>query len=589
MDYEVLLGLKGGDIVRELLAAHHVEHVFGYPGAAALPIFDAIYKTEHFQFTLAHHEQGAGHMAEGYAKASGKPGVVIVTSGPGSSNLATPMLDALLDGTPMIALCAQVPTYAQGTNAFQEIDIMSLSKPCTKWSTAVQNVRDLPGALDSAFKVAVGGRPGPVLLSLPKDVTAAIFDRSSLDESLQYSPHVCKILSQLRLEPVVGLYKAVDRVAHLVNISKKPVICAGRGIWTATRGPLHLKRLAKKVKAPVTTTLLGLGCYDEEDMDALHMVGSHGAAYANLAIQNADLVIVLGARLDERVVCEKNGFARNAQQAATQSRGGIMHFDIAADNIGKVVQVTEAVCGDLSATLPMLLERVNDREDRLDWLQQIRKWKKMYPFHSPSNSSSITLQTPDVAEELHRQTRSLNQKCVITTGVGQHQMWVARHYRWSLARSMVTTGGLGTMGFGVPSAIGAKLACPDAMVIDFDGDASFCMTMEELLTASQFNIDIRLIIINNQRQRMIADYQIAHYHGRVCQAEQSNPDFLALAKSMGCEGRRCCSRGELGNCIEWLLQTKGPVLLEICTDDDFPMLPIVPNGEPLDHIIIRDG
>jgi acetolactate synthase-1/2/3 large subunit len=561
----------------------------GYPGGAVLPLFDAMFKSSLFHFILAHHEQGAGHMAEGFASASLKPGVVMVTSGPGSSNLVTPMLNALLDGTPMVVICGQVSTTVRGTSAFQEIDIMEIARTCTKWSACVERVGDLPKIMKEAFHQATFKRPGPVLVAVPMDIGTAVVHEVSNADSLSRplrSEEYAGLGVPANIDNRPSLQHQIDQIAKMVKNSQRPVICAGHGVNTSEAGPEVLSRIAEKSKIPVMTTLLGLGCFDESHDLALHMVGTYGAPYANYAIQKADLILVLGARLDDRVVGEPAGFAPKAKEAGQLGRGGIVHFDLNPSTVGKIIEPTQIIIGDLSESLPILLGCLNEQQSRDEWLDQIQQWKKQHAFQVPQTSRQSRATPQQAITELYLQT-SLSKNCTtLTTGVGQHQMWAAQRYRYKTPCSFITSGSLGTMGFGLPAAIGAQIARPDHTVIDIDGDASFCMTMEELLTASQYNIPIKVVIFNNNTQGMIAQIQRSGYGGRVCYNCQANPDFVQLAHAMGCESQRCRSLGELRGCIRWLLERRKPALLDILMDEA-EMLPIVPNGKALDLISLE--
>src|SRR6266536_485833 len=332
----------------------------GYPGGTILPVFDAIYNSKHFEFILPRHEQGAGHMAEGYARASGKPGVVLVTSGPGATNVITPMQDALSDGTPMVVFCGQVPTTAIGSDAFQEADVIGISRACTKWNVMVKNIAELPKRINEAFEIATSGRPGPVLVDLPKDVTAGILRKAiPMSSTLPTLPSQASRAAQAHVKK--QLESTIKRVARLLNVAKKPIVYAGQGVISLPEGPKLLKELADKASIPVTTTLQGLGGFDELDEKALHMLGMHGSAYANLAMQEADLIIALGARFDDRVTGNVTKFAPAAKAAAAEGRGGIVHFEIMPKNINKVVQATEAVEGDVVENLAVLLPLVENR------------------------------------------------------------------------------------------------------------------------------------------------------------------------------------------------------------------------------------
>ena len=473
----------------------------GYPGGAILPVFDAIYQSPHFDFILPRHEQGAGHMAEGYARASGKPGVVLVTSGPGATNVITPMQDALSDGTALVVFCGQVPTSSIGTDAFQEADVVGISRACTKWNVMVKDIAELPRRINEAFEIATSGRPGPVLVDLPKDVTAAILRQPIPTRAA--IPQVPTASSALAAQHAAKVLDAtLHRVANLINIARKPVIYAGQGVLAKETGAKFLRELSERAQIPVTTTLQGLGAFDERDEKSLHMLGMHGSAYANMAMQEADLILALGARFDDRVTGNLTAFAPQARAAAMQGRGGIVHFEIMPKNINKVVEATEAVEGDVTDSLELLLPHVRsvERSSREEWFGQIKEWKARYPFTYYPSKPGEKIKPQAVIECLSDLCEPFKEKVIITTGVGAHQMWAAQYYRWAYPRTMITSGGLGTMGYGLPSAIGAKVAKPDNVVIDIDGDASFSMTAMEMATASQFNIGVKIIILNNEFQ-----------------------------------------------------------------------------------------
>ena len=517
-------------------------------------MFDAIYQSKHFDFILPKHEQGAGHMAEGYARASGKPGVVIVTSGPGATNVITPLQNALSDGTPMVVFCGQVVTSAIGSDAFQEADIVGISRSCTKWNIMVKTVAELPRRINEAFQIATSGRPGPVLVDLPKDVTAGILRRTIPTESAL--PVLPAISSTVVLEATrQQLNGSLRRIANLINIAKKPVIYAGQGIL-AENGPQLLRELADKASIPVTTSLQGLGAFDEHDTKSLHMLGTDGAAYANMAVQEADLIIVLGARFDDRVTANYETFAPAARAAAAEGRGGIVQFEITPKNINKVVQATEAVQGNVSEHLRELLPSIESRSmtSRKEWFDDINSWKEKWPLSQCSQAEKEGAIRPQtLIEELSHLTDNRKENTIITTGVGQHQMLTAHYFRWRHPRSIVTSGGLGAMGYGLPAAIGAKVARPDALVIDIDGDASFHKSLSELSTAAQFNIGIKVIVINNEDQ------------GLVKQRQNRGPDLSELANAMHVQGRTVRKPKDLADALNWLIKTDGPALLEVVT------------------------
>ncbi|ATY65660.1 acetolactate synthase [Cordyceps militaris] len=588
---ESFIGKSGGEIFHEMMLRQGVKHIFGYPGGAILPVFDAIYNSKHFDFILPRHEQGAGHMAEGYARASGKPGVVLVTSGPGATNVITPMQDALSDGTPMVVFCGQVPTTAIGSDAFQEADVIGISRACTKWNVMVKSVAELPRRINEAFEIATSGRPGPVLVDLPKDVTAGILRRAiPTGASLPSLPSAAS-LAALELGDRL-LQASIHRVADLINKAKKPVIYAGQGIIQSPGGPEILKQLADKASIPVTTTLQGLGAFDELDEKSLHMLGMHGSAYANMAMQEADLIIALGARFDDRVTGNISKFAPGAKAAAVEKRGGIVHFEIMPKNINKVVQATEAIEGDVGVNLRYMLDSITPKSmaERATWFGQINEWKAKWPLSDYERTERGGLIKPQtVIEELSNLTADRKTETYISTGVGQHQMWTAQHFRWRHPRSMITSGGLGTMGYGLPAAIGAKVAQPDALVIDIDGDASFNMTLTELSTAAQFNIGVKVIVLNNEEQGMVTQWQNLFYEDRYAHTHQSNPDFIKLAEAMHVQCRRVSDPADVVASLKWLIESDGPALLEVITDKKVPVLPMVPAGSALHEFLVFDG
>lgn len=527
-------------------------------------------------------------MAQGYARASGKPGVVLVTSGPGATNVITPMQDALSDGTPMVVFCGQVPTTAIGTDAFQEADVIGISRACTKWNVMVKNVAELPRRIKEAFEIATSGRPGPVLVDLPKDVTAGILRKSiPMASSLPSHPSAASIAA--REESRKHLEATVKRVAALVNVAKKPVLYVGQGLLARPEGPALLKEFAEKVCVPVTTTLQGLGGFDELDPKSLHMLGMHGSAYANMAMQEADLIIALGARFDDRVTGNIAKFAPQAKAAAAEGRGGIVHFEVMPKNINKVVQATEAVEGDCAENLALLLPQVKPVAERPEWFTQITDWKARFPLSLYERQTTDGLIKPQyVIEKLSDLTAHMKDRTIITTGVGQHQMWAAQHFRWRHPRTMITSGGLGTMGYGLPSAIGAKVARPDCLVVDIDGDASFNMTLTELSTAAQFNIGVKVLVLNNEEQGMVTQWQSLFYEDRFAHTHQKNPDFVKVAEAMGVQGRRCGKAEDVESSLKWLLETDGPALLEVITDKKVPVLPMVPAGKALHEFLVYD-
>ncbi|KAK3724171.1 Acetolactate synthase, mitochondrial [Vermiconidia calcicola] len=591
MDHS-FVGMKGGEIFHEMMRRQGVKHIFGYPGGAILPCFDAIYNSEHFEFILPRHEQGAGHMAEGYARASGKPGVVLVTSGPGATNTVTPMQDALMDGTPLVVFSGQVVTSAIGSDAFQEADMIGISRACTKWNVMVKNIAELPRRINEAFEIATSGRPGPVLVDLPKDVTAGTLTRPiPLASSLPTHPSAATVAA--RQVAAKHLDGSIQRASKLINMAKKPIILAGQGVLGHPDGPKFLRELSEKAQIPVTTTLQGLGGFDELDPKSLHMLGMHGSAYANMAIQEADLLLSLGARFDDRITGRVSGFAPAARKAALEGRGGIVHFDIMPKNINKVVQATEAVEGDVTANLAMLMPHVENRteQDRGEWFKQINAWKERFPWaYEKEDGPDAAIKPQTVVSMLSDLTAHKNKDTIIATGVGQHQMWAAQHYRWRTPRTMITSGGLGTMGYGLPAAIGAKVAHPDRLVVDIDGDASFLMTQTELGTAAQFNIGVKVLVLNNEEQGMVTQWQALFYEDRFSHTHQRNPDFVKLAEAQYVPARRTKRLETLKEDLEWLVEGsgEGPAFLEVVVDQKVPVLPMVPGGSALHELLVYD-
>lgn len=580
------IGLTGGEIFHEMMLRHNVDTVFGYAGGAILPVFDAIYNSDKFKFVLPRHEQGAGHMAEGYAKATGKPGVVLVTSGPGATNVITPLADALMDGVPLVVFSGQVPTTAIGTDAFQEADVVGISRSCTKWNVMVKNVAELPRRINEAFEIATSGRPGPVLVDLPKDVTASILRQAIPTTSTLPSNALQQITRQAYTEFTT---EAIKRSANILNKAQKPIIYAGAGVLNHPDGPKILKELSDKACIPVTTTIQGLGAFDQNDSKSLDMLGMHGSAAANTAMQRADLIIALGARFDDRVTGNLSKFAPEAKLAATQNRGGILHFEISPKNINKVVEATEAVEGDVTENLKKFLPLVNAVADRPEWIKSVNEWKEKYPYSYQLETPGSKIKPQSLIKEINKQVQTYGKEVIITTGVGQHQMWAAQHFTWTRPRSMITSGGLGTMGFGLPAAIGAQIGKPDAIVIDIDGDASFNMTLMELSSAVQANAPVKICVLNNEEQGMVTQWQSLFYEHRYSHTHQSNPDFMKLADAMGIKGIRITEQEELVGGVKEFLDYTGPVLLEVMVEKKVPVLPMVPGGNALDDFIVWDA
>jgi acetolactate synthase-1/2/3 large subunit len=552
-------GKSGAQILHEMLVGpHKVDTMFGYPGGAILPMFDQLYKTP-AKFILNRHEQSSGHCADGYARATGKPGVCIVTSGPGATNTVTPLATAQLDSIPIIVFSGQVATKVIGNDAFQEADVTGITRPCTKWNYLVKDVRELPRVVNEAFLIASSGRPGPVLIDLPKDVQVAPCPEEVDDTPREH------ILKRKKTSISGGSQKQVMDAAELINKSEKPVLYVGGGA-IASDAWQALRKVAEKGKIPCTTTLLGLGAFDEHNPLAMYMLGMHGSAFANYAVQECDCLIAVGARFDDRVTGNLATFAPHAK---------IIHIDIDPSSISKNVDVDVPVVGDAKASLEALLQYVEHR-DRKEWHAQIQAWKERYPFKYLDDGKFTKPQF--VLEEINRQT---NGDAIFTTGVGQHQMWAAQFIRWRYPRQMITSGGLGTMGFGLPSAMGAQLGSPGKTVIDIDGDASYLMTCYELATIAEYNIPVKVCILNNDFQGMVKQWQDLFYGRRYSQTVMKNPNFAKMAESFGVRGIRCESKTDVEKTVKEMLAHKGPVVVDFFVEPNEHVYPMVPAGKGL--------
>ncbi|GMV96197.1 MAG: acetolactate synthase [Phycisphaerae bacterium] len=539
----------------DVLLEQGVEHVFGYPGGAILPTFDVLYKAP-LKFFLTRHEQGAGHMADGYSRATGKVGTTIVTSGPGATNLTTALATAYMDSIPMVAISGQVATAAIGNDAFQEADVVGVTRPVTKHNVLVKNVNDLPRVLREAYHIARTGRPGPVLVDLPKDVQVKTLGQDDGELNLPgYRPRVKGNPRQIKL------------AAEAINAAQRPVLYVGGGVILSGAAE-ELRALARKGNIPVTTTLLGLGAFDEVgDADlALHMLGMHGSAYANYAVQGCDCLIAVGARFDDRVTGKLETFAPHAR---------IIHVDVDPSSISKNVDVDIPVVGDAKSVLTDLLPLI-ERRERSEWFEQIRVWKQRYPFQYRERPGQILPQ--QVIDRISAITKG---DAVICTGVGQHQMWAAQFYRWRRPRQMITSGGLGTMGYGFPAAIGAAVGCPDRLVIDIDGDGSFLMTCNELATAAEYQIPVKVVILNNHYQGMVRQWQELFYQGRYMAVKMKNPSFARVAEAFGCTGLDVRDAKDLSDAIHQMIRTPGPVVMDVHVAAEENVYPMVAAGKSL--------
>lgn len=546
----------GSQLLLDALLDQGVEVLFGYPGGAILPTFDTLYGCP-IKFILTRCEQGAGHMADGYSRATGKVGTVMVTSGPGATNLTTALATAYMDSIPMVAISGQVATAAIGNDAFQEADVVGVTRPVTKHNVLIKDVRDVPRIIREAYHIAQTGRPGPVLVDLPKDVQVGGFAYEDSGElNLPgYRPRVKGNDRQIRL------------AAEAINAAERPVLYVGGGVILANASDT-LRELARKGNIPVTTTLLGLGALDEvgDSKLALHMLGMHGSAYANYAVQACDLLIAVGARFDDRVTGKLETFAPQAR---------IIHVDVDPSSISKNVDVDIPVVGDAQAVLSGILPLIQHRP-RAAWFEQIDKWKRRYPFQYRAAEGVIKPQ-----QAIDAISRITDGDAVIATGVGQHQMWAAQFYRWRFPRQMITSGGLGTMGYGFPAALGAAVGRPDKPVIDIDGDGSFLMTCNELATAAEYQIPAKVVILNNHYQGMVRQWQELFYGKRYMATPMTNPNFAKVADAFGCKGIEVRDPQHLDDAIREMLATPGPVVMDVHVEREENVYPMVAVGKSL--------
>jgi acetolactate synthase-1/2/3 large subunit len=547
----------GAQIIVDTLIELGVDTMFGYPGGVVLPLFDRLYDAP-IRFIIPRHEQGGCHMADGYARASGKVGVVVTTSGPGACNLITGLATAMMDSVPVVALTGQVRTELIGNDAFQEADSTGIARPVTKYNCIVKDVQDLARIIREAFYIASTGRPGPVLIDIPVDVSVA---QCSTDSSTKMKLPGYKIQAK-------GHKKQISMVAKAINESKQPVLYVGGGVIIANASE-ELRALAEKAHLPVTTTLLGLGSYDQRRTESLDMLGMHGSAYANYAVQECDLLIAVGARFDDRITGKIKTFAPNAK---------IIHIDIDPSSISKNVRVDIPVVGDAKIILAELVKEVKCRE-RKRWFNEIAAWKKKFPFRYDNNTSTVKPQY--VVEEICRQT---NGKAIITTGVGQNQMWTAQFYKFSRPRQLISSGGLGTMGFGLPAAIGAKVARPEETVVDIDGDHSFNMTMTELRTAVEHELAIKVCILNNGYMGMVRQWQELFYGKRYSKSYVSNPDFATVAEALGAVGITVDKKTEVPKVIKEMLSQKRPCVVDFRVEREENVWPMVAAGKSLNEM-----
>ncbi len=547
----------GAQIIVDALLAHGVDTVFGYIGASVLPLFDRLYESP-IRFIIPCHEQGGIHMADAYARASGRVGVVIATSGPGACNLVTGLATAMMDSIPLVAITGQVRTDLIGDDAFQEAPTTGITRAVTKHNSIVPDIKDLARTIYEAFHIASTGRPGPVLVDIPVDLE---FQKHSSNGPIRIN------LPGYRI-PKNGHARQISEAAEAINRAERPVLLAGGGVITANAAR-ELRDLASKANLPVATTLMGLGSFDQRRPESLDMPGMHGTPYANFAIQECDLLLAVGARFDDRVTGKLTAFAPQAK---------VIHIDIDPSNISKTVPADIPVVGDARTVLAALAGCVEHR-DRAPWFARIGEWKRRCPVGYNRHCSGLKPQY--VIEELYRRTGG---EATISTGVGQHQMWTAQFYKFRHPRQLITSGGLGTMGFGLPAAIGTQIARPDALVIDIDGDHSFNMTMAELSTAVQNDLPIKVCILNNGYMGMVRQWQELFYRKRYAYSHLRNPDYAEFARAVGAVGLTVQSKEQAGPGIEQMLRQDKPCVVDFHVEAEENVLPMVPAGKSLDEM-----
>ncbi|MGQ9511793.1 biosynthetic-type acetolactate synthase large subunit [Thermodesulfitimonas sp.] len=548
--------LTGGEILVESLKKEGVDTIFGYPGGAVLPIYDALYDAD-IQHILTRHEQAAAHAADGYARATGRPGVCIATSGPGATNLVTGIATAFMDSSPLVAFTGQVPTPLIGRDSFQETDITGITLPITKHNYLVKDVRELARTVKEAFYIATTGRPGPVLVDIPRDVSGAQCDyvEPGPVELPGYRPVVDPDPEQ------------VLAAARLIVTAERPVICAGGGVVSSGASE-ELRRLAELIMAPVTTTLMGIGGFPGNHPLSLGMLGMHGTRYANYAVCECDLLIAIGARFGDRVTGKVETFAPEAK---------IIHIDVDPAEIGKNVRVDVAVIGDVRRVLQALL-KVLQGASHPAWLEKIDRWRKEYPLSYQEDG----LKPQFIIRELYHLTQG---EARITTEVGQNQIWAAQFYTFTRPRSFISSGGLGTMGFGFPAAIGVQVACPEEVVFDIAGDGSIQMNIQELATAVSYDLPVNVAIMNNGFLGMVRQWQELFFRRRYSYTELYSPDFVRVAEAYGAEGIRVTKPAEVRPALEQAIASPKPVFIDFIIDREENVMPMVPPGESLGKML----
>ncbi|MBF0565135.1 MAG: biosynthetic-type acetolactate synthase large subunit [Nitrospirae bacterium] len=563
--------VSGSEILIESLKKEGVKHIFGYPGGVVLNIFDYLYGDKDIKLFLTRHEQGATHAADGYARSTGHVGVALVTSGPGATNTVTGLATAAMDSIPIVVITGQVATSLIGNDAFQEADIVGITRPCTKYNYLVKDVHDLAYIVKEAFYIASSGRPGPVVIDLPKDVTAvqAKFNWPEKIDVRSYNP------------TMEGNRWMIEKAARKIEKSRKPIIIAGGGVIGSGASP-ELLELAEFTRIPVTTTLMGIGGFPSTHALSLGMPGMHGTYYANMSIQDSDLIIAVGMRFDDRVTGKLDAFAPNAE---------IIHIDIDPTSIRKNVDVAIPIVGDCKKVLAVLNQVLKEgemlqwAEIRKAWLKQIDEWKKLRPLSYTFDENVIKPQY--VVERLYALTGG---DAIITTEVGQNQMWAAQFFKYDKPRTFLSSGGLGTMGYGFPAAIGAQVAHPDKTVIDIAGDGSIQMNIQELATAVLYELPVKVAILNNQYLGMVRQWQELFYGERYSHSHLKGvPDFVKVAEAYGAVGLRATKPSEVDAVIKEALKIKKTVFMDFVIDWKEKVYPMVPAGAPIDQMLFEEA
>jgi len=565
---------SGAEIVFKCLEDQDVEFIFGYPGGAVLPIYDELKNHSSIKHILVRHEQGAGHAAEGYARSSGKPGVVLVTSGPGATNVVTALTDAYMDSVPLVCISGQVPTHLIGTDAFQECDTTGITRPCTKHNWLVKDVKDLSKILHEAFRVATTGRPGPVLVDIPKDIQFAKANYLKHKKEKKLNGKLNNKFSQ----------KEIDELIELISKAKKPVVYTGGGVINS--GPeasVSLREFIRLIGFPITSTLQGLGAFPGDDDQFIGMLGMHGTYEANNAMHDCDLLINIGARFDDRITGKIDEFSPKSKK---------VHIDIDPSSINKIIKVDLAIVGDVNEVIKTVIKKIGSKQNGLrksnkqkisKWWEQIQKWREKDSLGFVNSDKTIKPQ--HAVKRLYELTK--NQDTFITTEVGQHQMWAAQHYKFNKPNRWMTSGGLGTMGYGLPAAVGVQIAHPDKLVIDIAGEASILMTMQEMSTAVQYNLPIKIFILNNQYMGMVRQWQeLLHEKNYSESYSEALPDFVKLAEAYGCKGIKVDNPSELDSKIKEMVDHDGPVIFDCHVDPSENCFPMIPSGKPHNQMIL---